>query len=151
MGLLRPPVLGGLPRFFCATIAELAAFFLAFSLLRFFQGRFEVKCSQGHFPVDLCAVVLVFTIRTHSLKYNKSLGTIHFPDWVAISRDRSFTFDFLRPPEVEGGAPSEVEGWGSSTLLLLVGEDSGVVWVLVFGVELNSEQFSTKSQSEQPV
>ena len=32
-----------------------------------------------------------------------------------------------------------------------MGEDSGVVCVLVFGVELNSEQFSTKSQSEQPV
>ena len=142
MGLLRPPILGGPPRFFCAAIAALAAFFLAFSLLRFFWGRFEVSRSRGHFPVDLHAVVLVFTILAHSLKYKKSLGTIHFPNWVAISRDRSFPFDFLQP--------LEVEGWGSS-ILLLVGEGSGVVWVLVFGVELNSEQFSTKSQSEQPV
>ena len=142
MGLLRPPILGGPPRFFCAAIAALAAYFLAFSLLRFFWGRFEVSRSRGRFPVDLRAVVLVFTILAHSLKYNKSLGTIHFPNWVAISRDRSFPFDFLRP--------LEVEGWGSS-ILLLVGEGSGVVWVLVFGVELNSEQFSTKSQSKQPV
>ena len=151
MGLLRPPILWGPPRFFCAAIAALAAFFLAFSLLRFFRGRFEVNRSRGRFPVDLRAVVLVFTILARSLKYNESLGTIHFPDWVAISRDRSFPFDFLRPLEVEGCAPSKVEGWGSSTLLLLVGEGSGVVWVLVFGVELNSEQFSTKSQSEQHV
>ena len=143
MGLLRPPVLGVLPRFFCATIAALAAFFLAFSLLRFLRGRFEVSRSRGRFPVDLRAVVLVFTILARSLKYNESLGTIHFPNWVAISRDRSFPFDFLRP--------LEVEGWSSSTLLLLVGEGSGVVWVLVFGVELNSEQFSTKSQSKQSV
>ena len=97
MGLLRPPILGGPLRFFCAAIVALAAFFLAFSLLRFFWGRFEVSRSWGHFLVDLRAVVLVFTILARSLKYNESLGTIHFPDWVAISRDRSFPFNFLRP------------------------------------------------------
>ena len=143
IGLLRPPVLRALPRFFCATAAAFATFFLAFSLLRVFQGRVEAKGSRGCFPVDLRAVVLVLIILFHSLKYKEFLGTMHFPDWVAISRDRSFPFNFLRP--------LEVEGWGSSTLLLLVGEGSGVVWVLVFGVEMNSEQFSTKSQSEQPV
>ena len=143
MGLLRPPILGVLPRFFYAAIVALAALFIAFSLLRFLRGRFEGSHSRGCFPVDLLAVILVFTILARSLKYNESLGTIHFPNWVAISRDRSFPFDF--------SSPLEVEGWGSSTLLLLVGEGSGVVWVLVFWVELNSEQFSTTSQSKQPV
>ena len=71
---------------------------------------------------------------------------------VANSKDRSFPLDLTGSLEVEGSTESsEVEG--SSTFLLL-GEGSGVLSTLVFGVELNSEQMielSIEPESLQPV
>ena len=146
MGLFRPPTFRRLPRFFCAAAAAFATFFLACYFVRVFLGFLVARFLCGVLPVFLHAVFLVLTILFCSLKYNASLGIIHFPDLSAISKVRSFPLGFFGPLEVEGCAPFK-----PSTLLFLMGDGSGVVWVLVFGVELNSEQFSTKSKSEQPV
>ena len=62
---------------------------------------------------------------------------------------RPFMINVKSFPLVLAG-PLEVVGLGSSTFLLLVGEDSGVLSVLVSGVELNSEH-TTDSTSLQPV
>ena len=113
------------------------------------RGAFVARSSCGLFPVCLQAVIFVHVI---SLKYNESRGVRYVPVLLLpIRRVKSFPFDwnlgFLTEgsPDVDGMAPS------SFTFPCLAGEPSGVVWTLVCGVELNSESFSTNSESEQPV
>ena len=69
-----------------------------------------------------------FFVLAISLKYNKSLGSAFFPGLEAISRDRSLPLLLVGPLG------------GDSTFLLLGGDGSGVLYTLVVGVELNSEQ-----------
>ena len=133
MGLFRPPV-WRFPRFFWVAAGALAAFRLACSSVSFFRGACEGRFWRGVLPVFFLAVFLVLAI---SLKYKESLGSANFPGLVASNRDRSFPFGLLVLVE---GSPTP-SAWG--------GEFSGVLRMLVFGVELNSEQ--TEPKSLQPV
>ena len=133
LGFLIPPV-GAvlLPKFFCAVSLAFNAFFLACSFVSVFLGFLVVKFFRGVLPVFLRAVSLVLAI---SLKYKDCLGNTALVGLVASSSDRSFPLGHTGPLEVEGS--------GSSIPTSLIGDVSGVLFMLVSGVELNSEQFST--------
>ena len=85
-------------------------------------------CFRGVLPIFFLAVVLEHAI---SLKYKESLGKARLLGFPFINKVRSLPLDCLVPFEIEGSA---------STLLLLAGNASGVLCMLVSGVELNSEQ-----------
>ena len=75
----------------------------------------------------------------NSLKYNEFLGKAQLPGLVANSIDKSFPLGLVGPFKV-----------GGSSSRLHLGEGSGVLWTLVLGVELNSEQI-IEPESLQPV
>ena len=140
IGFFNPPVLGlpALPAF-----VALAAFLRACWTDNFFRGFLVASCFRGALPgppVFFRAVVFCLTI---SLKYSESLGNMPPFGLAANSNDKSFPFDLTGSFGVEGSSP-----------FLLLGEGSGVLSILVSGVELNSEQMielSTEPKSLQPV
>ena len=136
MGLFKPPVFGGLPRFCCAAWLALATFFRACAGVNFFMGFLVTSFSRGLLPVFLRAVFLVLAI---SLKYKELLGNMPPFGLAANSKDRSFPLDLMGSLEIEG-----------SSIFLCFGEGSGVLSTLVLGVELNSEQM-IEPESLQPV
>ena len=140
IGLFNPPVLG-LPLLPAAV--ALAAFFRACAAVNVFRGFFVTNCLRGALPEPPVFFLAVVLLRAISLKYNESLGNMPPFGLAANSKDRSFPFDLTGSLGIEG----------SSTFLLL-GEGSGVLSTLVFGVELNSEQMlelSIEPESLQPV